>query len=65
MAYGTAAFGLLIYIDDSNWKVIFTGIVLRYLQGTACGMINTASYSYAAQAYPDKTEKVVALFECM
>ena len=53
MAYSTAAFGLLIYIDDSNWKVILTGIVLRYLQGTACGMINTASYSFAAQAYPD------------
>ena len=66
MAYSTAAFGLLIYIDkDHNWLVILSAIILRFLQGTGCGMISTAAYSFAGQAYPDTVEKVIALFECM
>ena len=48
MAYSTAAFGLLVYIDkDHNWLVILSAIILRFLQGTGCGMISTAAYSFA------------------
>ena len=33
--------------------------------GLALGFINTAAYSFAAQAYPEKVDKLIGLFEGM
>ena len=50
------------YIWNNN-IIIGLAITIRLLQGSASAMINTTAYSYAAQAYPDKVEKVIARLE--
>ena len=62
MSCAIVAFSLAIYLD-SKWQIIALGIALRALQGAASGFINTASYSFAAQAYTDDVEKMIALLE--
>ena len=48
---------------DSNGAIIGAGVALRFFQGCASAMINTCSYSYAALAYTDNVDKVIALLE--
>ena len=62
MAMSIACFGFGIYIE-SNSDLVTTAITLRMCQGIASSMINTAAYSFAAQAYRDEIGKYVSLFE--
>ena len=48
---------------DNNKALIGAGIALRFFQGSASAMINTCAYSYAALAYTDNVDKVIALLE--
>ena len=62
LSLSTAAFGAIEYLKTTQ-QILGISITLRVLQGIASCMINTASYSYAAQAYGNDVEKVVSLFE--
>ena len=64
MAGCIACFGLIDIIPVSEkTTIIAVSIALRLGQGSAAGMINTAAYSFASQAYPDRVDKVISLME--
>ena len=64
MSASIACFGLIESIPASKPATIISiSVVLRLGQGSAAGMINTAAYSFASQAYPDRVDKVISLME--
>ena len=62
MSVAIACFGLIESLTD-KLTILVLSMSLRFLQGMASGAINTSVYSYVAQAYPDKVEKVISLSE--
>ena len=62
MAACCCAISMAKYVG-SNKALIGSGIALRFFQGSASAMINTCSYSYAALAYTENVDKVIALLE--
>ena len=63
MAACCGVLSLAKYLEGNNGAIIGAGIGLRFFQGCASAMINTCSYSYAALAYTDNVDKVIALLE--
>mmetsp|Transcript_25968 Transcript_25968/g.51767 ORF Transcript_25968/g.51767 Transcript_25968/m.51767 type:complete len:462 (-) Transcript_25968:248-1633(-) len=62
MAAAVAAFGIVSYLD-SKWQINTLCIALRAFQGASSGFINTAAYSYAAQAFKDDVGKMIGILE--
>ena len=64
MSICIACFGTVErFSEGERVTIISVSVALRLGQGVAAGMINTAAYSFATQAYPDRVDKIISLME--
>lgn len=62
MSASIFCFGTVYHLSDKR-TIVLVLLLLRSGQGIASGMINTSAFAYAAAAYPENIDMILALFE--